>query len=145
MILIVTIPVVILFVVYKIFKWLMRQSHTEREFWWDQKHLRGGRGCWIYNMIKGFLLLICIAGGLLILVSLTYGQVPTLHDLGKEKFIVSFLGAGFLALMQIGFFGLIFFIKKASKHNTGKIILFFSTIGIAAATLVAVICIAAFF
>ncbi len=126
----------IFFIIYGIYKWCIRQSDKEKEFWWDQKNLRGGRGISIYNIAKGFLLLVAIAGGMLILVSLIYGQVPTWHDFGDKKFPWAVLGAGF--------FGVIFLIKYASKHNVGKIVLFFTLIGGIAAILITGICLAAF-
>jgi len=140
---IIPIPVLIIIIIYGIYKWCMRQSDKEKEFWWDQKNLRGGHGVLMYNIAKGFLLLVAIAGGMLILVSLAYGKVPNLHDLSNKKFLVAFLGANFLAIMQFGFFGFIYFIKKAEKHNTGKMVLFFSLISIIATILIAIICLSA--
>jgi hypothetical protein len=137
-------PILIFFIIYGIYKWCMRQSDREKEFWWDQKNLRGGRGISMYNIAKGFLLLVAIAGGMLILVSLIYGQVPTWHDFGNKKFLWAVLGAGFLGIMQFGFFGVIFLIKYASKHNIGKIVLFFTLIGGIATILITGICLAAF-
>lgn len=137
-------PVAAIIIIYAIYKWLKRKSDQEKEFWWDQKHLRGGRGCKIYAAAKAILLLIAIVGIMLIVVSLAYGQVPRLHDLSNEKFLTTLLGASFLVLTQLGFFGLIYLLKRASRLNLGKIILFFAIIGAIAVILIAGICLAAF-
>lgn len=76
MFIIVSTPVAVIIIIYAICKWLKRQSYREKEFWWDQQNLRGGQGCKLYAIAKAILLLIAIAGALLIVVSLAYGQVP---------------------------------------------------------------------
>lgn len=144
MYIIMTTPIAVCVIVYAIYKWIMRQSAREKEFWWDQKHLRGGRGCRLYAIVKAILLFVAIAGAMLIGVSLIYGQVPTLRDFTNEKFQIAFLGAGFLIFIQLAPLGMIHLLKHVSKLNLGKVILFFIIIGSITAVLITGICLAAF-
>lgn len=137
-------PLAVIIIIYAICKWLKRQSNREKEFWCDQKNLRGAQGCKLYAFAKAILLLIAMAGALLIVVSLAYGQVPRLHDLTNEKFQLAFLGAAILLFLQLIPFGLIYLIKRASKRNLGKVILFFIVIGGIVAALLTTIFLAAF-
>ena len=70
-------PAAFILLVYSIYKWIMRQSDREKEFWIDQKVYGHPVSLKLYALIKAVLFLIAIGGIMLILVSLVYGQVPT--------------------------------------------------------------------
>jgi hypothetical protein len=133
----------IFIILHRIYHFLRKQSNREKNFWWEQKHLRGGKHCHLYTAAKALLLLIAIAGVLLILISLAYGQTPRFHDLTNPKCQTAILGAGFLIFIQLTPLGLIRLLKYASKLNLGRIILFFIITGSIAAILITGICIAA--
>ena len=144
MYIILTTPVALILLVYGIYKWIMRQSNREKEFWIDQKVYGHPISLKLYALMKAVLFLIAIGGVMLILVSLAYGQVPTLRDFSSRKFLWAVCGAGFFIIVQFGSLGLIWLIRHVGKFNTGKVILFFLLIGIITAILLAGICIAAF-
>ena len=144
MYIILTTPVALILLVYGIYKWIMRQSDREKEFWIDQKVYGHPASLKLYALMKVLLLLIAIGGIMLILVSLAYGQVPTWRDFSNRKFLWAVCGASFFIIVQFGSLGLIRLIRHVGKFNTGKVILFFLLIGIIAAILLAGICIAAF-
>jgi hypothetical protein len=131
-------------IINRIYHFLRKQSNREKNFWWEQKHLRGGKHCRLYTAAKALLLLIAIAGLLLILISLAYGQTPRLHDLTNPKFQTALLGAAVLLLLQLLPLAIIHLIKRAAKPNFGKIILFFTIITGIAAILLTGICLVAF-
>lgn len=143
MYIILTTPVAVCVIIYSIYKWIMRHSDREKEFWREQKNLHGGRGCKVYAVAKAILAFVAIAGFMFIMVSVLNGETPRLRDLTSAKFQIALLGVSFLSLTQIAFFGLIYMLKRASKCNLGKVILFFTVIGVIAAVLIAGICIAA--
>ncbi len=144
MYIILTTPVALILLVYGIYKWIMRQSDREKEFWIDQKVYGHPASLKLYALMKVLLLLIAIGGIMLILVSLAYGQVPTWRDFSNRKFLWAVCGASFFIIVQFGSLGLIRLIRHVGKFNTGKVILFFLLIGIITAILLAGICIAAF-
>lgn len=137
MYIILTTPVALILLVYGIYKWIMRQSDREKEFWIDQKVYGHPASLKLYALMKVLLLLIAIGGIMLILVSLAYGQVPTLRDFSSRKFLWAVCGAGFFIIVQFGSLGLIWLIRHVGKFNTGKVILFFLLIGIITAILLA--------
>ena len=140
MYIILTTPVALILLVYGIYKWIMRQSDREKEFWIDQKVYGHPTSLKLYALMKVLLLLIAIGGIMLILVSLAYGQVPTLRDFSSRKFLWAVCGAGFFIIVQFGSLGLIWLIRHVGKFNSGKVILFFLLIGIITAILLAGIC-----
>ena len=144
MYIILTTPVALILLVYGIYKWIMRQSDREKEFWIDQKVYGHPASLKLYALMKVLLLLIAIGGIMLILVSLAYGQVPTWRDFSNRKFLWAVCGASFFIIVQFGSLGLIRLIRHVGKFNTGKVFLFFLLIGIITAILLAGICIAAF-
>jgi len=137
-------PAAFILLVYSIYKWIMRQSDREKEFWIDQKVYGHPVSLKLYALIKAVLFLIAIGGVMLILVSLAYGQVPTWRDFSNKKFLWAVCGARFFIIVQFGSLGLIRLIRHVGKFNTGKVFLFFLLIGIITAILLAGICIAAF-
>ena len=144
MYIILTTPVALILLVYGIYKWIMRQSDREKEFWIDQKVYGHPVSLKLYALMKALLLLIAIGGAMLILVSLAYGQVPTLRDFSSRKFLWAVCGASFFIIVQFGSLGLIWLIRHVGKFNTGKVILFFLLIGVTTAILLAKIGFAAF-
>ena len=144
MYIILTTPVALILLVYGIYKWIMRQSNREKEFWIDQKVYGHPVSLKLYVLMKAVLFLIAIGGVMLILVSLVYGQVPSMQNFSDRKFLWAVCGTAFLILMQFGFMGLIRLIRHIGKFNTGKVILFFLLIGVISVILLAGICIAAF-
>ena len=80
-------PAAFILLVYSIYKWIMRQSDREKEFWIDQKVYGHPVSLKLYALIKAVLFLIAIGGIMLILVSLVYGQVPTWRDFSNKKFL----------------------------------------------------------
>ena len=137
MYIILTTPVALILLVYGIYKWIMRQSDREKEFWIDQKVYGHPASLKLYALMKVLLLLIAIGGIMLILVSLAYGQVPTWRDFSNRKFLWAVCGASFFIIVQFGSLGLIRLIRHVGKFNTGKVILFFLLIGIITAILLA--------
>ena len=137
-------PAAFILLVYSIYKWIMRQSDREKEFWIDQKVYGHPVSLRLYALMKAVLFLIAIGGIMLILVSLVYGQVPTWRDFSNKKFLWAVCGASFFIIVQFGSLGLIRLIRHVGKFNTGKVFLFFLLIGIITAILLAGICIAAF-
>ena len=137
-------PAAFILLVYSIYKWIMRQSDREKEFWIDQKVYGHPVSLKLYALMKAVLFLIAIGGAMLILVSLVYGQVPTWRDFSNKKFLWAVCGASFFIIVQLGALGLIWLIRHVGKFNTGKVFLFFLLIGIITAILLAGICIAAF-
>ena len=137
-------PAALILLIYGIYKWIMRQSDREKEFWIDQKVYGHPASLKLYALMKVLLLLIAIGGIMLILVSLAYGQVPTWRDFSNRKFLWAVCGASFFIIVQFGSLGLIRLIRHVGKFNTGKVFLFFLLIGIITAILLAGICIAAF-
>ncbi len=137
-------PAAFILLVYSIYKWIMRQSDREKEFWIDQKVYGHLISLKLYALMKAVLFLIAIGGVMLILVSLVYGQVPTWRDFSNKKFLWAVCGASFFIIVQFGSLGLIRLIRHVGKFNTGKVFLFFLLIGIITAILLAGICIAAF-
>ena len=137
-------PAALILLVYSIYKWIMRQSDREKEFWIDQKVYGHPVSLKLYALMKAVLFLIAIGGAMLILVSLGYGQVPTWRDFSNRKFLRAVCGAGFFIIVQFGPLGLIWLIRHVGKFNTGKVILFFLLIGIITVILLAGICITAF-
>lgn len=135
-------PAAFILLVYSIYKWIMRQSDREKEFWIDQKVYGHPVSLKLYALMKAVLFLIAIGGVMLILVSLVYGQVPTWRDFSNKKFLWAV--CGFFIIVQFGSLGLIRLIRHVGKFNTGKVILFFLLIGIITAILLAGICITAF-
>ena len=123
--------------VYNIYKWSMRQSDHEKEFWIGQKVYGHPTSLKLYALMKAVLFLIAIGGIMLILVSLVYDQVPTWRDFSNKKFLWAVCGAGFFIIVQFGSLGLIRLIRHIGKFNTGKVILFFLLIGIITAILLA--------
>ncbi len=144
MYIILTTPVALILLVYSIYKWIMRQSNREKEFWIDQKVYGHPISLKLYALMKAVLFLIAIGGVMLILFSLVYGQVPTWRDFSNRKFFRAVCGAGFFIIVQFGSPGLIRLVRHVGKFNIGKVILFFLLIGIITAILLAGICIAAF-
>ena len=69
--------VALILLVYGIYKWIMRQSNREKEFWIDKKVYGHPVSLKFYALMKAVLFLIAIGGVMLILVLLAYGQVPT--------------------------------------------------------------------
>lgn len=100
-------PVALILLVYSIYKWIMRQSDREKEFWIDQKVYGHPVSLKLYALMKAVLFLIAIGGAMLILVSLAYGQVPTWRDFSNRKFLRAVCGAGFFIIVQFGPLGLI--------------------------------------
>lgn len=137
-------PAALILLIYGIYKWIMRQSDREKEFWIDQKVYGHPASLRLYALMKALLFLIAIGGVMLILVSLAYGQVPTWRDFSNKKFLWAVCGASFFIIVQFGSLGLIWLIRHVGKFNTGKVFLFFLRIGIITAILLAGICIAAF-
>ena len=137
-------PAALILLIYGIYKWIMRQSDREKEFWTDQKVYGHPVSLKLYALMKAVLFLIAIGGVMLILVSLVYGQVPTWRDFSNKKFLWAVCGASFFIIVQLGALGLIWLIRHVGKFNTGKVFLFFLLIGIITAILLAGICIAAF-
>ena len=86
MYLLLTTPVALFLLIYGIYKWLKRQSEREKEFWNEQKTYGHPVSLQIYGWLKAVLVLIILGGIMLILVSLAYGQVPTLRDFSNPKF-----------------------------------------------------------
>ncbi len=122
-------------------------AFKERRFgsaWINQKVYGHPVSLKLYALIKAVLFLIAIGGIMLILVSLVYGQVPTLRDFSNRKFLWAVCGAGFFIIVQFGSLGLIWLIRHVGKFNTGKVILFFLLIGVITAILLAKIGFAAF-
>ena len=76
-------PAAFILLVYSIYKWIMRQSDREKEFWIDQKVYGHPVSLKLYALMKAVLFLIAIGGVMLILVSLVYGQVPTWRNFSK--------------------------------------------------------------
>ena len=144
MYIILTTPVALILLVYGIYKWIMRQSNREHEFWIDQKVYGHPISLKLYALMKAVLFLIAIGGVMLILFSLVYGQVPTWRDFSNRKCFRAVCGACFFIIVQFGSLGLIWLIRHVGKFNTGKVFLFFLLIGIITAILLAGICIAAF-
>ena len=144
MYIILTTPVALILLVYSIYKWIMRQSDREKEFWIDQKVYGHPASLKLYALMKAVLFLIAIGGVMLILFSLVYGQVPTWRDFSNRKFFRAVCGAGFFIIVQFGSPGLIRLVRHVGKFNIGKVILFLLLIGIITAILLAGICIAAF-
>ena len=70
-------PAALILLVYSIYKWIMRQSDREKEFWIDQKVYGHPASLKFYALLKALLVLIAIGGIMLIMVSLIYGGVPT--------------------------------------------------------------------
>ena len=130
-------PAAFILLVYSIYKWIMRQSNREKEFWIDQKVYGHPASLKFYALMKAVLFLIAIGGVMLILVSLVYGQVPTWRDFSNKKFLWAVCGADFFIIVQFGSLGLIRLIRHVGKFNTGKVILFFLLIGIITAILLA--------
>lgn len=137
-------PAALILLVYSIYKWIMRQSDREKEFWIDQKVYGHPASLKFYALLKALLVLIAVGGTMLIMVSLIYGGVPTWRDFSNKKFLWAVCGAGFFIIVQCISLGLIWLIRHVGKFNTGKVILFFLLIGIITAILLAGICIAAF-
>lgn len=79
-------PAAFILLVYSIYKWIMRQSDREKEFWLIRKYTDIPSRLKLYALMKAVLFLIAIGGVMLILVSLVYGQVPTWRDFSNKKF-----------------------------------------------------------
>ena len=62
-------PAAFILLVYSIYKWIMRQSDREKEFWIDQKVYGHPVSLKLYALMKAVLFLIAIGGVMLILVS----------------------------------------------------------------------------
>ena len=144
MYLLLTTPVALFLLIYGIYKWLKRQSEREKEFWNEQKIYGHPVSLKIYGWLKAVLVLIILGGIMLILVSLAYGQVPTLRDFSNPKFRWAACGAAFFIIVQCASLGLIRLIRHIGTFNTGKVVLFFLLIGTITAILLTGICIAAF-
>ena len=144
MYLLLTTPVALYLLIYGIYKWLKRQSEREKEFWNEQKTYGHPVSLQIYGWLKAVLVLIILGGIMLILVSLAYGQVPTLRDFSNPQFRWAACGATFFILIQCASLGLIRLIRHIGTFNTGKVVLFFLLIGTITAILLTGICIAAF-
>ena len=127
--------VALILLVYGIYKWIMRQSNREKEFWIDKKVYGHPVSLKFYALMKAVLFLIAIGGVMLILVLLAYGQVPTWRDFSNKKFLWAVCGVGFFIIVQFGSLGVIWLIRHVGKFNTGKVILFFLLIGIITAIL----------
>ena len=95
-------PAAFILLVYSIYKWIMRQSDREKEFWIDQKVYGHPVSLRLYALMKAVLFLIAIGGVMLILVSLVYGQVPTWRDFSNKKFLWAVCGASFFIIVQFG-------------------------------------------
>ena len=126
MYLLLTTPVALFLLIYGIYKWLKRQSEREKEFWNEQKIYGHPVSLKIYGWLKAVLVLIILGGIMLILVSLAYGQVPTLRDFSNPKFRWAACGAAFFILIQCASLGLIRLIRHIGTFNTGKVVLFCS-------------------
>ena len=134
MYLLLTTPVALFLLIYGIYKWLKRHSEREKEFWNEQKIYGHPVSLKIYGWLKAVLVLIILGGIMLILVSLAYGQVPTLRDFSNPKFRWAACGAAFFIIVH----------RHIGTFNTGKVVLFFLLIGTITAILLTGICIAAF-
>lgn len=111
MYLLLTTPVALFLLIYGIYKWLKRHSEREKEFWNEQKIYGHPVSLKIYGWLKAVLVLIILGGIMLILVSLAYGQVPTLRDFSNPKFRWAACGAAFFIIVQCASLGLIRLIR----------------------------------
>ena len=96
MYLLLTTPVALFLLIYGIYKWLKRQSERVKDFWNEQKIYGHPVSLKFYGWLKAVLVLIILGGIMLILVSLAYGQVPTLRDgtFNTGKVVLFFLLIG---------------------------------------------------
>lgn len=142
--LVVSIIMLIVYILYKIYRYAMRKSEQEKIYWADRKMCGCNFSCKIYSVFKVVLLLMAIGCGLYLIVSLAYGQTPTFRDFSNPKFQEMFFGVGFLAMIQLGIFGFVYFAKKGLRNHRVKVFAFFATITIIAAALLFAIIKAAF-
>ena len=95
--------IIIVYTLYRIYCFAMRQSAKEEEFWANRRIFYNDLFTRIYAIAKIALLIFVIACAILLFTTLAYGETPSLRDFKNPKFLELLLGASILAFPQCGF------------------------------------------
>ena len=120
----VTIIIIIVYTLYRIYCFAMRQSAKEEEFWANRRIFYNDLFTRIYAIAKIALLIFVIACAILLFTTLAYGETPSLRDFRNPKFLELLLGASILAFPQCGFIWLYRRFKKGQRPGPVGVIFF---------------------
>lgn len=93
----ITVIMIIVYILYRIYCFAMRQAAREEEFWANRRIFYNDLFTRIYAIAKIALLIFVIACAILLFTTLAYGETPSLQDFKNPKFLEFLLGASILA------------------------------------------------
>ena len=105
----------ILLILYLVYRWIMRQSAKEENFWNNRKifHSKDVFTA-IYAAAKIVLLIAVIISAILLFTSLAYGHTPVMRDFTNPDFLAILACVTILAIPQCG---IILLIRSSGKHR----------------------------
>ena len=98
----ITVIMIIVYTLYRIYCFAMRQSAKEG-FWANRRIFYNDLFTRIYAIAQIALLIFVIACAILLFTTLAYGETPSLRDFRNPKFLELLLGTSILAFPQYGF------------------------------------------
>lgn len=119
----ITVIMIIVYTLYRIYCFAMRQSAKEG-FWANRRIFYNDLFTRIYAIAKIALLIFVIACAILLFTTLAYGETPSLRDFRNPKFLELLLGASILAFPQYGFIWLYRRFKKGQRPGPVGVIFF---------------------